>query len=243
MDYADDLKFWGINESFMEFCCQVSNSQSEWYKENIGRIRNAVPVREKKRIFACRTSSCHDARQLWGRWQKITKLQKKRRSTIQSLHDSWSKPCTHDNHNKSIKVTTRRNTLERERLFPIRKHSGIFLRNLKEELQQRWSYLTSYSAAVGGGWQGQQGVSQAPQGVLEASNTWLASSVYPSFLLDHVSGQCRHRPDISGLHVHQYLPINGGESAYIIVSCPTRQSLLLFIGSLHRFPYPDNKEI
>ena len=32
----------------------------------------------------------------------------------------------------------------------------------------------------------------------------------------------------------------------IIVNCPTRQSLLLFIGSLHwlsRFPYPDNKEI
>ena len=51
LDYADDLKFWGINESFMEFCCQVSNSQSEWYKENIGRIRNAVPVREKKTNF------------------------------------------------------------------------------------------------------------------------------------------------------------------------------------------------
>ena len=32
-------------------------------------------------------------------------------------------------------------------------------------------------------------------------------------------------------------------SSYMIVSCPTRQSLLLFMGSLHRFPYPDNKEI
>ena len=29
----------------------------------------------------------------------------------------------------------------------------------------------------------------------------------------------------------------------VLVNCPTRQSLLLFIGSLHRFPYPDNKEI
>ena len=25
LDYADDLKFWGINESFMEFCCQVKH--------------------------------------------------------------------------------------------------------------------------------------------------------------------------------------------------------------------------
>ena len=28
-----------------------------------------------------------------------------------------------------------------------------------------------------------------------------------------------------------------------LVNCPTWQSLLLFIGSLHWFPYPDNKEI
>ena len=28
-----------------------------------------------------------------------------------------------------------------------------------------------------------------------------------------------------------------------VVNCPTRQSLLLFIGSLHWFPYPNNKEI
>ena len=28
-----------------------------------------------------------------------------------------------------------------------------------------------------------------------------------------------------------------------VVYCPTRQSFLLFIGSLHWFPYPDNKEI
>ena len=29
LDYADDLKFWGINESFMEFCCQVPNQTVE----------------------------------------------------------------------------------------------------------------------------------------------------------------------------------------------------------------------
>ena len=29
LDYADDLKFWGINESFMEFCCQVPNQTFE----------------------------------------------------------------------------------------------------------------------------------------------------------------------------------------------------------------------
>ena len=32
-------------------------------------------------------------------------------------------------------------------------------------------------------------------------------------------------------------------SRVLLVNCPTRQSLLLFIGSLHRFPYSDNKEI
>ena len=90
LDYADDLKFWGINESFMEFCCQVPNQTVEVNDIkicDIGRIENAVPVREKRRIFACRISSCHDARQLWGRWQKITKWQKRRRSAIQ-LPDS-----------------------------------------------------------------------------------------------------------------------------------------------------------
>ena len=42
-------------------------------------------------------------------------------------------------------------------------------------------------------------------------------------------------------------PILNPESHYRVplplVNCPTRQSLLLFIGSLHRFPYPNNKEI
>ena len=33
------------------------------------------------------------------------------------------------------------------------------------------------------------------------------------------------------------------EEPWVVVNCPTRQSLLLFIGSLHRFRYPDNKEI
>ena len=32
-------------------------------------------------------------------------------------------------------------------------------------------------------------------------------------------------------------------STSYLVNCPTRQSLLLSIGSLHRFPYPDNKEV
>ena len=50
LDYADDLKFWGINESFMEFCCQVPNQTVEVNDIkicDIGRIENAVPVREK----------------------------------------------------------------------------------------------------------------------------------------------------------------------------------------------------
>ena len=52
LDYADDLKFWGINESFMEFCCQVPNQTVEVNDIkicDIGRIENAVPVREKER--------------------------------------------------------------------------------------------------------------------------------------------------------------------------------------------------
>ena len=35
----------------------------------------------------------------------------------------------------------------------------------------------------------------------------------------------------------------GLEVGLVIVNCPTRQYLLLLIGSLHRFPYPDDKEI
>ena len=52
LDYADDLKFWGINESFMEFCCQVPNQTVEVNDIkicDIGRIENAVPVCEKER--------------------------------------------------------------------------------------------------------------------------------------------------------------------------------------------------
>ena len=37
-----------------------------------------------------------------------------------------------------------------------------------------------------------------------------------------------------------YLP---QELGVLVVNCPTRQSLLLIIGSLHRFPYSNNKEI
>ena len=54
LDYADDLKFWGINESFMEFCCQVPNRTVEVNDIkicNIGRKENAVPVSEKRIFF------------------------------------------------------------------------------------------------------------------------------------------------------------------------------------------------
>ena len=78
LDYADDLKFWGINESFMEFCCQVPNQTVE-----VNDIKICDIGRIEKHFSACRISSCHDARQLWGRWQKITKWQKKRRSANQ----------------------------------------------------------------------------------------------------------------------------------------------------------------
>ena len=33
LDYADDLKFWGINESFMEFCCQVKHHSTKSNKK------------------------------------------------------------------------------------------------------------------------------------------------------------------------------------------------------------------
>ena len=35
----------------------------------------------------------------------------------------------------------------------------------------------------------------------------------------------------------------GLEVVLVIVNCPTRQYLLLFIGSLHRFPYPEKGNI
>ena len=98
LDYADDLKFWGINESFMEFCCQVKKELSNgckvwfWCKNQESQLRNwnQLVARVKtiwlRLVACCRISFCLDGKQLWERWRRTMKLLKKRRWSLTHLH-------------------------------------------------------------------------------------------------------------------------------------------------------------
>ena len=162
LDYADDLKFWGINESFMEFCCQVKRNS----KARATYVEETDQVGSRFTFFGCRISSCREGRRSWEKWQRTTKSLRKRRfqflrySTLHIL-DFWIYPNVYLNtqyltsitisekglfclaktyHNIHIYVLTliiRKTILERGLLSLTRKHSGICLKSPKEEWRQR----------------------------------------------------------------------------------------------------------